>query len=101
MLFEQVKMLIYYMPQVDSGEYHVEFPISEISDFYMERRPLCDFSFLTNSENISRSSIFECEAIVDILKDEGILDEERFSFFYKQAEELSKMIYGMINSLSI
>jgi len=49
---------------------------------------------------ISRSSIFECVAIVDVLKDEGIIDEQRFLFFYNQAEEVSKMIFGMIKNLS-
>ena len=50
---------------------------------------------------ISRSSIFECVAIVDVLKDEGILDKNRFQDFYNQAEEVSKMIFGMIKNLSV
>jgi len=48
---------------------------------------------------ISRGSVFECVAILDILKDEGKLQTEHFKSFYSKAEELSKMLYAMINSL--
>lgn len=50
---------------------------------------------------ISRSSLFECVAIVDVLKDEGVIDLKKFHFFYNQAEEVSKMIFGMIRNLSV
>ena len=50
---------------------------------------------------ISRSSIFECVAIIDVLKDEGIIDENLFQNFYQKAEEVSKMIFGMIKNLSV
>jgi len=49
---------------------------------------------------IARSSIFECVAILDILKDESALDEHKFQSFYSNAEELSKIIFAMIKSLS-
>jgi four helix bundle protein len=49
---------------------------------------------------ISRSSIFECIAILDVLKDETILDENQFDSFYLQAEVISKMLYAMIKNLS-
>jgi four helix bundle protein len=49
---------------------------------------------------ISRSSIFECIAILDVLKDEKVLDENRYQEFYVNAEEISKMLYAMIKNLS-
>jgi len=49
---------------------------------------------------ISRSSIFECVAILDVLKDEKVLDENRYQEFYVNAEEISKMLFAMIKNLS-
>ncbi|MEZ5173311.1 MAG: four helix bundle protein [Bacteroidia bacterium] len=49
---------------------------------------------------ISRSSIFECIAILDVLKDEAVLDLDQYKHFYSAAEELSKMLYAMIRNLS-
>ena len=48
---------------------------------------------------ISRSSIFECIAILDILKDESIIDENSYRGFYYQGEELSKILFTMIKNL--
>lgn len=48
---------------------------------------------------IARGSVFECVAICDIIKDEGILNEEGYKNFYIHAEELSKMLYAMIQKL--
>lgn len=49
---------------------------------------------------IARSSIFECVAILDVLKDENALSEGDFQSFYSNAEELSKIIFAMIKNLS-
>lgn len=48
---------------------------------------------------IARGFTFECVAIFDILKDEDVLALEDFSRLYKLAEELSKMLYAMIQKL--
>ena len=48
---------------------------------------------------ISRSSIFECIAILDVLKDESVIEENTFRGFYDQAEELSKILFAMIRNL--
>lgn len=45
---------------------------------------------------ISRGSTFECVAILDIIKDEGDLSEKEFDLFYTLADELSRMLYAMI-----
>jgi four helix bundle protein len=49
---------------------------------------------------ISRSSVFECVAILDVLKDEGIIEQSEFSTFYAKAEEVSKMLFAMIKNLN-
>jgi len=48
---------------------------------------------------ISRSSVFECIAILDVLKDESIVEENTFRRFYNQGEELSKILFAMIKNL--
>jgi four helix bundle protein len=48
---------------------------------------------------ISRGSVFECVAIFDILKEEGLLPVEQFQRLYKESEELSKMLFAMIQQL--
>jgi four helix bundle protein len=48
---------------------------------------------------IARSSIFECIAILDVLKDEGNVEEGIFTHFYNQGEELSKILFAMIANL--
>jgi four helix bundle protein len=48
---------------------------------------------------ISRSSIFECIAILDVLKDESLIEENEFGEFYNQAEELSRILFAMIKNL--
>jgi len=49
---------------------------------------------------ISRSSVFECVAILDILHDEKGIGTEDFMGFQKQADELSRILYAMIKNLS-
>ena len=49
---------------------------------------------------ISRGSVFECVAILDLLKDEDVLSEVLFKEFYMKSDELSRMLYAMIQRLS-
>ncbi len=48
---------------------------------------------------IARSSIFECIAILDVLRDEAVLEENMFNGFYIQGEELSKILFVMVRNL--
>ena len=48
---------------------------------------------------IARSSIFECMAILDVLKDEGMIEEIIFKGYYNQGEELSRILFTMIANL--
>ncbi|XOV66584.1 MAG: four helix bundle protein [Fluviicola sp.] len=49
---------------------------------------------------VARSSAFECVAILDVLRDEKILDQIEFENFYTKAEEVSKILFAMIKNLS-
>ena len=53
-------------------------------------------SYFTNA----RASVFECVAILDILKDSNVLDGESFLEYLKSADELSRILYAMIKNLS-
>lgn len=48
---------------------------------------------------ISRSSVFECVAIFDILKDGGTMNSVEFDSFYQLSEEMSRMLFRMIQRL--
>ncbi len=47
---------------------------------------------------IARGSVFECVAILDILLEKKLIAVDAKEGFYQAAEELSKMISGLINS---
>ena len=49
---------------------------------------------------ISRASIFECVAVLDVLHDEEIVKKEDLENFLKMADELSRILYAMIKNLS-
>ena len=49
---------------------------------------------------IARGSVFECVAIFDLLKETEDLSGQTHSAFYEQLEELSKMLFSMIQNLT-
>jgi len=49
---------------------------------------------------ISRGSVFECVAILDILADQQLIEETTFNSFLKKADELSRILYAMVKNLS-
>jgi four helix bundle protein len=49
---------------------------------------------------ITRSSVFECVAILDVLKDNHVLSQEEFEKLETMADELSRILYAMIKNLS-
>ena len=49
---------------------------------------------------ISRASLFECVAIVDILKDKGDISEIQSQAIITGADELSRILFAMIKNLS-
>ena len=50
---------------------------------------------------ISRGSSYECVAILQVLHEQGIIDNESYLFFYTQYEEIVKMLSKMISTLKI
>lgn len=48
----------------------------------------------------SRGSVFECVAIIDILSEQGIIDEVDVKNLMLQADELSRILFAMIKNLS-
>jgi four helix bundle protein len=52
-----------------------------------------------NYYTIARGSVFECNAIIDILYDKGLMDAPQKGHYYNTLEETSKMLSGLINSL--
>lgn len=49
---------------------------------------------------VSRGSVFECAAILDILHDSQVINEDTFNSFLKKSDELSRILYTMIKNLS-
>jgi four helix bundle protein len=50
---------------------------------------------------IARGSVFETVAILEIFFELGYIEKSINQAFYQQAEELSKMLFGMIKSLEV
>ena len=50
---------------------------------------------------IARGSAFECVAVLDFLLSINYINTETHINFYKQLEELSKMLFAMIKNLEV
>ncbi|HEX5625616.1 MAG TPA: four helix bundle protein [Saprospiraceae bacterium] len=48
---------------------------------------------------ISRSSAFECVALLDVLKGLDLIDPQRYESFYTQYEQISKMLLGLYRNV--
>jgi four helix bundle protein len=48
----------------------------------------------------ARASVFECAAVLDILKDESKISESDMEKMLKDADELSRILYSMIKNLN-
>jgi four helix bundle protein len=49
---------------------------------------------------ISRGSVFECVAIIDILQDQNLIEKSKFESMLQKADELSRILFAMIKNLS-
>ena len=47
---------------------------------------------------ISRSSVYECVALFDILLTKKQIGHAEYEMYYKKFEEISKMLFGLIKS---
>ena len=48
---------------------------------------------------ISRSSVFECAALLDFLLGQDLIEKTLFNSLYQQFEEISRILYRMIENL--
>ena len=48
---------------------------------------------------ISRGSAFECAAILELINDQNELKDEEYQGMYDRLEEISKMLFSLINKL--
>ncbi|MCF8255591.1 MAG: four helix bundle protein [Bacteroidia bacterium] len=48
---------------------------------------------------ISRGSVFECVAILELLLEQNSIDHQSYQEFYFLAEQLSKMLFALIKNL--
>ena len=53
-----------------------------------------------NYYTTARASVFECVAVLDILKDERKIPDSGFDMMFKDADELSRILFAMIKNLS-
>jgi len=53
-----------------------------------------------NFFTVSRASVFECVAILDILKREEKINDQEYSSAVMQADEISRLLFTMIKNLS-
>lgn len=47
----------------------------------------------------SRGSVYECMAILDILRDQHYINKDEFDSYSVKADELSRILFKMINNL--
>lgn len=51
-----------------------------------------------NFYTIARGSIYECVSLLELIKEDGLIDLKEFDYLYSKCDELSKMLLGLINS---
>jgi four helix bundle protein len=91
-LHQNMQLERYVVDQLGRASYSVVLNIAEGSG---RHSPNDRKNFFT----ISRASIFECVAILDIMKLENKIDETKYNEHLKLAAALSKMLFVMIKNL--
>lgn len=91
-LIEEIKLSAYVKDQLGRASMSIVLNIAEGSGKFSkpDRR-----SFFV----IARASIFECVAVVDLLHDQNKINDNDFEEFLKNADELSRILFTMINNL--
>ena len=91
-IFEK-KLEKYVIDQLGRASFSVPLNIAEGSGKFSK-------SDRKNYFTIARASLFECVAVVDILKESGRISEFEFEQMMKEADELSRILYAMIKNLT-
>ena len=50
--------------------------------------------------NIAKGSVYEIVSLLTLLKRKTYVDEDKFNMLYRQAEEIAKMLSGLLNQTS-
>lgn len=92
-LISSVKPDTYMRDQLSRAAFSIPLNLAEGSGKFSkaDRR-----NFFTTA----RASVFECAAIIDILKDEGYIAEPIYFIHLEKADELSRILYSMIQNLN-
>ena len=114
-MFEFQKLEVYKKAKIFHGECKKLILKNKLDNYVKDQLGRASFSIVLNIAEgsgkyskadrknyfvISRASIFECAAVLDILHDEEVLKNEDFNYFLKMADELSRILYDMIKNLS-
>jgi four helix bundle protein len=114
-MFDFEKLLVYLKAKEYNKKVHVFLKSAKIDKTTYDQLRRASFSIMLNIAEgsgrysnadkrnfyiISRGSTFECVAIFDYLKDINLIDENQFKSYYADLDELSRMLFSMIRSLS-
>lgn len=50
---------------------------------------------------IARGSVYECVAILDLMKDQRLITEDYYREFYSMGEDISRMLYCLIKQFDV
>ncbi|MBK7130883.1 MAG: four helix bundle protein [Crocinitomicaceae bacterium] len=113
-MFDFEKLDIYKKAKIFNSEIRAFIFVSKLDSTTKDQLRRASFSIVLNIAEgsgrfskadrrnfyiISRSSVFESIAILDVLKDENIMFQSQYDAFYAKGEEISKMLFSMIKNL--
>ncbi len=114
-MFDFEKLLVYNKARAYNKEIHQLIKDSSLDHTSKDQLRRASFSIMLNIAEgsgrasradkrhfyvMSRGSAFECVAIFDYLKDIQSIDEDTFARFYKLLDELSRMLYALMQTLN-
>ena len=114
-MFDFEKLDVYKKAKIFNSEIRTFIKISKLDPTTKDQLRRASFSIVLNIAEgsgrfskadrrnfyvISRSSVFECIAILEVLRDENSLQHNQYSALYSKGEEISKMLFSLITRLS-
>ena len=112
-MFDFEKLDLYEVVRSQNLRFMKLTPALQLQDKYLEEqlkkaslRMLLDFVEGTGAMNSAdkkhffsstRGSVFECVAMLQLLLDLGLVQQDEYSTFYSSYEQISKMLLGMYN----
>ena len=92
-LISKKKLTSYEKDQLSRASFSIVLNIAEGSGRYSKKDR-------RNFFVITRSSVMECVAILDVLQDDEVISQKEYENLENQADELSRILYAMIKNLS-